>query len=181
MRDCPGDASGKEPTCHAVDIRDVGSIPGLRSFFRVGHGNPLWYSCWIKILEWTKKPGRLQSIGSHRVKHDWSDLALDSFVLWEWVIYGYPLCIKLRIHSEGKKFCRSENAKCYKYSLCFWIIFLSFYFILQLYCFSQLSNLLDRSCGNLWETYLTTFSKSLCWLFTVLKKLFWNNYRLMCN
>ena len=104
MRDCPGDASGKEPTCHAVDIRDVGSIPGLRSFFRVGHGNPLWYSCWIKILEWTKKPGRLQSIGSHRVKHDWSDLALDSFVLWEWVIYGYPLWLSSESILKGRNF-----------------------------------------------------------------------------
>ena len=26
-------------------------------------------------IPWTEKPGRLQSIGSHRVVHDWSDLA----------------------------------------------------------------------------------------------------------
>ena len=26
-------------------------------------------------IPWTKKPGRLQSMGSHRVRHDWSDLA----------------------------------------------------------------------------------------------------------
>ena len=27
-------------------------------------------------IPWTEEPGRLQSIGSHRVRHDWSDLAL---------------------------------------------------------------------------------------------------------
>ena len=26
-------------------------------------------------IPWTEKPGRLQSMGSHRVEHDWSDLA----------------------------------------------------------------------------------------------------------
>ena len=24
-------------------------------------------------IEWKREPGRLQSIGSHRVRHDWSD------------------------------------------------------------------------------------------------------------
>ena len=27
-------------------------------------------------IPWTEKPGRLQSMGSHRVGHDWSDLAV---------------------------------------------------------------------------------------------------------
>ena len=26
-------------------------------------------------IPWTEKPGRLQSMGSHRVRHDWNDLA----------------------------------------------------------------------------------------------------------
>ena len=29
-------------------------------------------------IPWTEKPGRLQSMGSHRVRHDWSDLAAAS-------------------------------------------------------------------------------------------------------
>ena len=51
-----------------VDVRDVGSIPGLGISSRGGHGNPLQYSC----LEnpWTEEPGGLQSIGSQRVGHD---------------------------------------------------------------------------------------------------------------
>ena len=40
------------------------------------------------ILAWripsTEKPGRLQSIGSHRVGHNWNDLARTSFAL-KWV------------------------------------------------------------------------------------------------
>ena len=27
-------------------------------------------------IPWTEKPGRLQSMGSHRVRHDWSDLSV---------------------------------------------------------------------------------------------------------
>ena len=49
----------------------VGSQPFLSCFFghvREGDGTPLQYSC----LEnpWTEEPGRLQSMGSLRVRHD---------------------------------------------------------------------------------------------------------------
>ena len=37
--------SGKESTCNAGDIRDMGSIPGLGRSPGGGHGNPLQYSC----------------------------------------------------------------------------------------------------------------------------------------
>ena len=37
-----------------------------------GNGNPLQCSC----LENPRKPGGLPSMGSHRVRHDWSDLAV---------------------------------------------------------------------------------------------------------
>ena len=40
---------------------------------REGNGNPLQYSC-LKI-PWMEEPGGLSSMGSHRVEHDWSDLA----------------------------------------------------------------------------------------------------------
>ena len=44
------------------DIRDTDLIPGLRRSPGGGHGNPFQYSC----LE-NRWPGRLQSIGLHRV------------------------------------------------------------------------------------------------------------------
>ena len=45
----------------AGDLRDLGSIPGLRRSPQGGHGNPLQYSC----LEnsWTEEAGGLQSVG----------------------------------------------------------------------------------------------------------------------
>ena len=39
-------------------------------------------------IPWTEKPGRLQSMGSHRVGHDWSDLAAaavpSEIPVWKW-------------------------------------------------------------------------------------------------
>ena len=44
--DFPGGASGKEPACQCLlDIKDMGSIPGLERAPGGGHGNPLKYSC----------------------------------------------------------------------------------------------------------------------------------------
>ena len=34
-------------------------------------------------IPWTEKPGRLQSMGSHRVGHDWSDLAAAAAAVYE--------------------------------------------------------------------------------------------------
>jgi len=42
----------------------VGKIPG------VGNGNPLQYSC--QDNSWAEEPGRLQSMWSQRVGHDWA-------------------------------------------------------------------------------------------------------------
>ena len=53
---------------NAGDVRDVGSIPGSGRSPGGGHGNPLQYSCWR--IPWTEESGGLQSIGSHRVRHD---------------------------------------------------------------------------------------------------------------
>ena len=43
-----------------------------------GNGNPLQYSC----LENPREPGGLLSMGSHRVGHDWSDLAAAVALFW---------------------------------------------------------------------------------------------------
>ena len=46
-------------------------------------------------IPWTEEPGGLQSIESHRVRHDWSDLACMHARLWESCIsqWGLLLCI----------------------------------------------------------------------------------------
>ena len=41
----PSNSDSKESACNAGDIGDVGLIPGLGRFPRVGNGNPLQYSC----------------------------------------------------------------------------------------------------------------------------------------
>ena len=51
---------------NAGNIRDVGSIPGLRRTPRGGHGNPLQYSClenhmergpWWALVQWLQRVG----------------------------------------------------------------------------------------------------------------------------
>ena len=57
--------NSKESICNAKDlvwIHGLGRSPGG------GHGNPFHYSCLENPMD--KEPGRLQSIGSHRVGHD---------------------------------------------------------------------------------------------------------------
>ena len=49
------------------DAGDAGSIPGSGRSARGGPGNPLCILAW-RIL-WTEEPGRLQSMGLHRVGH----------------------------------------------------------------------------------------------------------------
>ena len=55
-----------------------GLIPGSGRSLGEGNGNPLQYSCLKncmdkkkkKRLAWTEKPGRLQFLGSQRVRHN---------------------------------------------------------------------------------------------------------------
>ena len=60
--------SGKESASNAGATGDADSILGSGISPEGGDGNPLQYSC----LEnpWTEEPGRLQSMGSQRVRHD---------------------------------------------------------------------------------------------------------------
>ena len=63
----------KNPPANAEDLRESNLIPGWGRSPGGGHGNPLQYS-WLEN-PWTEEPGGLQSMGSHGVRHDWSDLA----------------------------------------------------------------------------------------------------------
>ena len=58
----------KNPPANARDIRDVGLIPWFGRSPRGGHGNPLQYSCLENSMD--RGAGRLQSIGSERVRGD---------------------------------------------------------------------------------------------------------------
>ena len=50
-------------------------------------------------IPWTEKPGRLQSMGSHRVGHDWSDLAAAAAILFLDILL-HCVCTILRYLNE---------------------------------------------------------------------------------
>ena len=62
---------------NAGDIRNRDSIPGLGRFPGGGHGNPLQYS-FLENSHGQRSLVGLQSIGSPRVRHDWSVLVMHS-------------------------------------------------------------------------------------------------------
>ena len=66
----PGGSDGKVSAYNAYHMGHRGSIPGSGRSPGEGNGNPLQYSCWK--IPWMVEPGRLQSMGSQRVGHDWA-------------------------------------------------------------------------------------------------------------
>ena len=69
-----GGTSGQEPAHQLRRFKRLGSDPWV--------GTIPWKKAWQPTSvflpgesPWTEEPGGLQSIGSHRVGHDWSDLA----------------------------------------------------------------------------------------------------------
>ena len=59
--------AGSDSKASAYNAGDLGSIPGLGRSPGKGNGNPLQYSYLENPME---NPGRLQSMGSKRVRHD---------------------------------------------------------------------------------------------------------------
>ena len=62
----------KNPAADSGDKRDAGLIPRWGKSFREGHATHSSVLAWR--ISWTEEPGRLQSTGLQRVKHDWTDL-----------------------------------------------------------------------------------------------------------
>ena len=90
--DFPGGSDGK---ASVYDVGDPGSIPGLgRS---LGEGMAIHSSTIAWKIPWTEEPGRLQSMGSQRVVHDWATSRSHSrcsnslFSHWFCVWITYPL------------------------------------------------------------------------------------------
>ena len=67
----PGGTSGKEYT--SQDIRNLSPIPGLGRSPGGGHSNPLQYFCLENPMD--RGACRLWSVGSQRVRHNWSNWA----------------------------------------------------------------------------------------------------------
>ena len=67
----PGGASGKEPacqckTCKRLQVQSLGQEDALEE----GMGTHSSILAWG--IPWMEEPGGLQSLGSHRVRHNWS-------------------------------------------------------------------------------------------------------------
>ena len=66
----PGGASGKNPTCQCRRHKTCGFDPWVRKI--------LWRRAWQPTAvslpgeSWTEEPGRLQSMGSQRVRQNWA-------------------------------------------------------------------------------------------------------------
>ena len=58
----------KNPPASAGEAGDLGLIPRSGRSPGERNGNPFLYSCWE--IPWTEEPGRLQSMGSKRIRHD---------------------------------------------------------------------------------------------------------------
>ena len=65
----PGGASGKESACQFRRLRRCKFSPWSGRSPGGGNGN---YSCILAWkIPWTEQPGRIQSMGSQRVEHNW--------------------------------------------------------------------------------------------------------------
>ena len=68
----------KNPPASAGDIRDMGRIPGLGRSPGEGQGNVSHILAWR--IPQTEEPGKLQSMGLQRVRHDYAILSHFSHV-----------------------------------------------------------------------------------------------------
>ena len=69
----PYGTSGKEPACqcrrHETQVQSLGREDPLENGMATHSSILAWR------IPWTEEPGGLQSMGSHRVRHNWSNLA----------------------------------------------------------------------------------------------------------
>ena len=91
----PGGSVVKNPPANA---RDTSSIPG--SGRSLGGGNATHSSILAWKIPWIEEPGRLQSIGQQRVRHDWAHMylwLLSTCEPWNKEIERERLCTELII------------------------------------------------------------------------------------
>ena len=80
-----GFPGGSDSEASACNVGDPGSIPGLGRSLGEGNGNPVTSPLAGKI-PWTEETGRLKSMGSQRVRHDWKTSLLRKTLMFEWLI-----------------------------------------------------------------------------------------------
>ena len=95
----PGSTSGKESACQCRRCQSCEFYPCVRKnpWRRAQQLTPVIFA-WR--IPWTEEPGGLQSIGSQRVRHNWSDLACmytHTFtdILSHCLLNNWKRCIKI--------------------------------------------------------------------------------------
>ena len=76
----PGGSVGRESAWNTGDTGEVGSIPSLGK--SLGEGMATHSSILAWRTPWTEEPGWLQSMGSQRVRYNWSDWAHRHARIW---------------------------------------------------------------------------------------------------
>ena len=94
----PGGSDSKESACN---VGDPGSIPGLgRS---PGDGNGYHSSILAWRIPWTEEPGRLQSMRSQRVGHDWETCTSLQLLTFRGLSLGMKCCCAPDVHEADPK------------------------------------------------------------------------------
>ena len=76
------------------DLRVASSVPGLGRSPGEGHGNPLQSSHLENLMD--RGACGLQSLGLHRARHDWSNLALMHVKIWKFCLWIFTKGSSLR-------------------------------------------------------------------------------------
>ena len=89
----PDGSASKESACQCK-TRDMGLIPGLgRPLAEETATHSFQYLVWK--IPWIEEPGRLQSKGQQRVRHDWNTHTHLPFYLWDLSIHRFSYCRKV--------------------------------------------------------------------------------------
>ena len=94
----PGGASGEEPACQCRRFKRPGFGPWVRKIPLRREGMATHSSIRAWRIPWTEEPGSLRSIGSQRIRHNWSDLALAYqacllLAVWLWMSnFSFSIC-----------------------------------------------------------------------------------------
>ena len=101
LLDFPGSSDDKESACNAGDL---GSVPGLGRF--------PWRRAWQPTPvflpgepAWTEEPGRLQSMGSQRGRHDWATKHTYTLLLFSVIFIEAAACLLELPKSDVKVSC----------------------------------------------------------------------------
>ena len=101
--DFPG---GSDSKVSAYNAGDPGLIPGLGRSSGEGNGKPLQYSCLENPMK--GEHGRLQSMGSQRVGHDWATL-----LTYLYSLEGTWFVEQIRTHNKAAE-CLWKEPDCFR-------------------------------------------------------------------